>query len=301
MSTFPIDSDTEYGELLQLHTGLTTRLSGVGFAHEVLTCRNTDSTMRIAHERLGVSDCKDCFTTIAERQSAGKGRGAKKFISPTGGYYGTTVLRVVSPRIPVGIPLMVGVCVSQSLEELYGVKTLLKWPNDILSKGGEKLAGVLVELNQLQGRQYCYIGVGVNLLSSPSIAGRRTNSLLGLSGIKHTPVQFAECFLPVLLKSWNDLTRLGFTAFQKCWDTLAFGRGDFFTVLDGSFELVSGSCFSSLPNDTQSSPVLSGTVPTAREISGEMLGIDEQGFLLLLGEFGVVRILSGEVVFPSLG
>ena len=45
---------------------------------------------------------------------------------------------------PSALPLSVGLSVCEFIEDKYGIRTTLKWPNDILF-AAKKLVGVLVE------------------------------------------------------------------------------------------------------------------------------------------------------------
>lgn len=96
---------------------------------------------------------------VAKRQTAGRGRQGRSWISAEGALTFSMVLRppVLTPRIT----LTAGVAVLEALDEL-GVHADLKWPNDVLLEG-RKLAGILVEAYG----QVAILGVGMNLGSHP--------------------------------------------------------------------------------------------------------------------------------------
>ena len=104
---------------------------------------------------------------VAERQTAGRGRRGRGWLSPEGGLYFSLVLR---PELPlVALPL-VSLAAGVALAEAAGVGGL-KWPNDLLAPDGRKLAGVLLEAD-LRGEEvrYLVLGVGLNL-EPPGLEG----------------------------------------------------------------------------------------------------------------------------------
>jgi len=119
-----------------------------------------DTTMGLA------PPCREGVVAAAV-QRRGRGR-TGPWLSPRGGAWLTVVARRDPPP---GLPVAVGGCLAARLEELLpgGPGLLVKWPNDVLSPGGEKLAGVLVELAPGVLR----VGVGVNVFNeAPGGAAR---------------------------------------------------------------------------------------------------------------------------------
>jgi BirA family biotin operon repressor/biotin-[acetyl-CoA-carboxylase] ligase len=93
---------------------------------------------------------------VAERQTAGRGRFGRAWVSPAGGLYATFILEAIP--IPA---VRAGLAVVDALKRL-GLSATLKWPNDVLVDG-KKLAGILVET----AGGCLLIGVGVNLAEIP--------------------------------------------------------------------------------------------------------------------------------------
>ena len=104
---------------------------------------------------------------VAERQSDGRGRRGRGWLSPAGGLYFSLVLR---PELPLAALPLVSLAAGVALAEAAGVGGL-KWPNDLLAPDGRKLAGVLVEAD-LRGEEvrYLVLGVGVNF-DPPGLEG----------------------------------------------------------------------------------------------------------------------------------
>ncbi len=82
---------------------------------------------------------------IANKQTAGKGRRGRSFISPSGGAYMSFVLQGnVSQNSASLITMGAAVAVCEALEELTSLDPKIKWVNDILVDG-LKVCGILTE------------------------------------------------------------------------------------------------------------------------------------------------------------
>ncbi|MEO6391186.1 MAG: biotin--[acetyl-CoA-carboxylase] ligase [Pyrinomonadaceae bacterium] len=101
---------------------------------------------------------------LAREQTAGRGRQDRSWSSVRdAGLYLSLVLR---PRLPVEqwpvLTLMTAVAVQQTLVEIFGLVTDIKWPNDIVI-ADRKLAGILAETIDGTDGRAAVIGIGVNL------------------------------------------------------------------------------------------------------------------------------------------
>mgnify|MGYP000846113482 CR=1 FL=1 len=94
-----------------------------------------------------VADPQPWRVLVAERQSAGRGRLARSWVTTPG--QALAVSAVVPPDgMPVGwVPLVAGLAVAEAITATSGVGAALKWPNDVLlpGDGDRKVAGVLCE------------------------------------------------------------------------------------------------------------------------------------------------------------
>ncbi len=125
---------------------------------------STDSTNAQA-ARLAGEGAPEGTLTIAESQTAGRGRLGRKWESPPGvNLYFTLILR---PEIPPAaapmITLAAGAALAKSVRALYGLPAAVKWPNDALLHS-RKFAGVLTEMNAGASRiRHVLLGVGVDV------------------------------------------------------------------------------------------------------------------------------------------
>ncbi len=112
--------------------------------------------------------CPEYTVIVADRQTSGRGRLARRWLSAPGGVYFTIVLR---PKIPPGGAFLVhfaaACALADMLKSVYRVEPALKWPNDVLIKGG-KVCGMLSEIAAGDDRiRYINLGVGVNATTPP--------------------------------------------------------------------------------------------------------------------------------------
>jgi len=110
----------------------------------------------------------DRTVLIAEEQTAGRGRRARQWVSPTGaGLYLSVLLRpgeVPTARLGT-LSMVAGLALVRAVRAATGVPVVLKWPNDLLAgAGGGKCAGVLAEVGP---RTAVVLGVGLNVTPSP--------------------------------------------------------------------------------------------------------------------------------------
>ena len=107
---------------------------------------------------------------VAGRQTAGRGRQGRAWLSPAGNLFLSVLLRPeLAPASAGVLPLAAGVAAAEAAGE-WGVDARLKWPNDLLV-GERKLGGVLVEASVgNEGRGTVVVGVGMNLGLDPAAA-----------------------------------------------------------------------------------------------------------------------------------
>jgi len=114
---------------------------------------------------LAVAGAEEGEAVIADRQTRGKGRLDRVWMSPPGkNLYLTVILRPrISPSVSPQLTLTAGVAAAEVLSGYCGDKVSLKWPNDILIRG-RKACGILTEM-RLRGTEvdFIVVGMGVNI------------------------------------------------------------------------------------------------------------------------------------------
>ncbi|MBB6098869.1 BirA family biotin operon repressor/biotin-[acetyl-CoA-carboxylase] ligase [Deinobacterium chartae] len=159
---YPIEVERGAGYRLRPGTPSAARLAALrrgrfGAAYRYLgTTSSTQDVLR----QLAEAGAPEGTVVLAERQTSGRGRRGRAWVSAAGGLYFSVLLR---PRLALAdlalLPLAAGV----ALHAACGVGGL-KWPNDLLAPDGRKLAGVLLEAD-LRGEElrHALLGIGVNV------------------------------------------------------------------------------------------------------------------------------------------
>lgn len=138
----------------------------------IQVCWEVDSTQNEMARHL--TALPELAVVLAEIQTAGRGRRGREWFSPPGFNLYLSCLKRFDQGFSglSGLPLAVGVCVVQALEDIGMTGLQLKWPNDVLTEQG-KLAGILIDLNgEYQGPCHAIVGVGINM-RLPDIASER--------------------------------------------------------------------------------------------------------------------------------
>ncbi len=146
--------------------------------------RETPSTMDEA-TALARKDCPEFTVVVAQRQTRGRGRLQRTWLSGDGGLYFTVVLRPEIPLVQAGlVNLAAAIDMAGVLRSQHRVDARLKWPNDILVGQG-KICGVLSQM-EVEGDQlrYLTIGLGLNVNNGPESEMSAAVSIKGLLGQK---------------------------------------------------------------------------------------------------------------------
>ena len=129
--------------------------------------RETTSTMDEAMS-LARKGCPDFTVAVAQRQTHGRGRMKRIWLSADGGLYFTVVVRPDIPLMMAGlVNLAAALDMAEQLRSLYPVDAKVKWPNDILVDN-HKICGVLSQM-EAEGDRVAHmnIGVGLNVNNAP--------------------------------------------------------------------------------------------------------------------------------------
>lgn len=105
------------------------------------------------------------YACVAEYQYAGRGRRGRKWFSPFGSnlYLSMFWKLEQGPAATMGLSLVVGIVMAETLQRLGANNIKVKWPNDLYVKN-RKLAGILIELTGKTGDcANVVIGTGINL------------------------------------------------------------------------------------------------------------------------------------------
>ena len=123
-----------------------------------------DSTNLAAIRRARERNSSDMEVFLARSQSAGRGRLGKSFVSERGAGVYLSLLIPSTGCHSDSLTARTAVSLSMTLDTLFGVKTGIKWVNDIYLSG-KKLCGILVEaVTSTEGKITDFvIGMGINV------------------------------------------------------------------------------------------------------------------------------------------
>ena len=253
----------------ELRIGLNTRVVG----REVRYLTETDSTNRQAYA-LGENGVGEGVVVIADRQTAGKGRMGRTWVSPPAvNLYLSVLLRPpLPPHAAPQLTFVSTVAVSRAIAAVSGLQPTHKWPNDVLI-GGCKVAGLLNEMSAEVDRiRFVILGIGVNLNMTadqfPGDLRMPATSLLLAGGVPVSRAAFARELLRQLDSLYADYLNFGLAPILAEWESRCDLIGKAVEVDEAGSGLV----------------------------RGRVSGVDRDGALLLtLADGATVRILAGDV------
>ena len=206
------------------------------------------------------------FVVTAERQTAGRGRRGRKWVSPFAeNIYYSLVLRMDGGmRQLEGLSLVVGLAVLSALRAVGLSDAGLKWPNDVLV-GNKKIAGILLELVG-DPADVCHvvlgIGINVNMRLASEVDQAWTSVFLESGRLvnRNTLISRLNDSLLMYLKRH---AAEGFTAIQTEWEQNHLWQGREVSLIAG-----------------------------VHQVDGTVMGIDQQG-ALRMSVNGEVKVYSG--------
>jgi BirA family biotin operon repressor/biotin-[acetyl-CoA-carboxylase] ligase len=169
---------------------------------------------------LAASGLEEGVWLRAERQTGGRGRQGRSWVSPPGNLYASTLVRIrpSDPPAPT-LALVAAVALEETVSAYIPGMAVLKWPNDVLIDGA-KLSGVLLE----RAGDAVVIGIGVNLAHHPTDTDRRATSL-AVYDVAIAPEDFIETLTEAFAR-WVECWRgQGIDMVRRRWVTNAHPIG----------------------------------------------------------------------------
>ena len=150
---------------------------------------------------------------ISEKQTHGRGRIDRKWVSPSGGIWMSLVLQHNFEILNVTLfPLLASLAVAIAIEKSLKLKPKLKWPNDVTLRG-KKVAGMLVDASVESGKiEYLVLGIGINFKINPAQIDKKIKSTENYYGVttlarkndKSDPIKLVQ----ILLYELENIYRL---------------------------------------------------------------------------------------------
>lgn len=209
---------------------------------------------------------------LAERQTAGRGRRGRQWVSP----YAANLYMSLAWRfddLPPGFPALAmaaAVAAARALATLGLRGVGIKWPNDLLV-AGRKLGGILVDLQgESAGQARAVVGIGINVRMPAAAAAHIDQPWTDLATLmterRVSRNALAAALIEELLQALRIFAARGFTAFTTEWRALDLAAGQ-------SVELQQQHL----------------------SIRGTARGVDADGALLLDTAAGTRRFVSGDL------
>jgi len=258
----------------EITTGLKTKIIG----QRAYYFDSIDSTQNQAL-KMADNSTNNGAVIIAGKQTGGKGRAGRKWISPKGGIWLSVILQ---PKFDISIvtlfPIASALALSNALEKTFKIYPELKWPNDLTIKD-KKLAGILVDASLESNRiENLVLGVGINfdvnikqiekiLKNTPNFYG-----VVSLSQQKNKvkPIQLVRAFLIELEKIYHLLNTKQIEKILSEWTkrSSTIGKNVQLDTIEG-------------------------------KIKGKAVKIDNDGALIVSHNTKLVRVLAGDVIHLS--
>ncbi|MCX7988725.1 MAG: biotin--[acetyl-CoA-carboxylase] ligase [Thermodesulfovibrio sp.] len=141
---------------------VSSKVSEIG--KEIVVYDEVESTNSIGYELLK-QGYPSGTVVIADRQTKGKGRLGRKWISPQGKnlYISFAIKPHITPKYATLITLTSVVACTTALRRYTEIPVLIKWPNDMLVDH-KKVGGILTEM-KIEGEKIkaAVIGAGINI------------------------------------------------------------------------------------------------------------------------------------------
>ncbi|KAA5983107.1 bifunctional biotin--[acetyl-CoA-carboxylase] ligase/biotin operon repressor BirA [Pantoea sp. M_5] len=227
-----------------------------------------DSTNQYLLERM--HDMPSGAACIAEYQQAGRGRRGRQWFSPFGAnLYMSMYWRLEQgPAAAMGLSLVIGIIMAETLRSLGADEVRVKWPNDIYLND-RKLAGILVELTGKTGdAAQIVIGAGINLAMRTADASQINQGWINLqeAGVMVNRNELAARLINRLRKALPLFEQEGLAPFVTRWAALD-------NFINRPVKLLIGE----------------------REVHGIARGVDSQGGLLLEQDGEIKAWVGGEI------
>ncbi len=209
---------------------------------------------------------------VCEHQSAGRGRRGHSWVSVVGGSLAFSILWRFSRGTGAlgGLSLALAVGAAKALERLGTRGVGVKWPNDLYC-GGRKLGGILIESSgDILGPSAVIVGVGINVRLGTQTRERIGAPATDIASHSEAVPSRTAAFVELLESVTGVLARFsreGFAPFREEWLQRHAWQGRRVALSQAG----------------------------QRVAEGKVLGVAEDGALILASVDGVERFHSGEL------
>ena len=203
----------------------------------------------------------------ADAQDGGRGRLGRSWDSPKGNLFASTIVRLrKTDPSPASLAFVTAVAVFDAVRQIAPqIGICLKWPNDILTRDGAKICGILLERTS----DAVVVGIGLNLVWHPQNLDRKVSDLLTLGVTPPDAQTTVEIVAEAFARHLGIWRQSGLGAIVRQWEAHAHPRGT----------------------------ALSAKLPDGDELQGLYTGLDDDGALQLSLADGSIRAIHAADVF----
>lgn len=188
---------------------------------------DTLSSTNTAGYDIAKQGAKEGTVVIAEKQTRGKGRLSREWISPKGkGAYLSIVLRPeITPYEAPLITLMAAVSTAQAIRAKTDAQALIKWPNDIIING-KKAAGILTEMEaEPDSAKFLVVGIGINVTAKEHDLPKGATSISLETEYPVSRPVLVRTLLESFEKNYILFKNKGFSLIRREWLNLSLTLG----------------------------------------------------------------------------
>jgi len=255
----------------EIVSGLETKVLG----QQAYYFDSIDSTQSQAMKMINESK-KEGTIIIAEKQTGGRGRTGRQWISPKGGIWFSIILH---PKFDISnttlFPIASSLALSIAIQKTCKISTELKWPNDLTIRG-KKLAGMLIDASFESNKiENLVLGVGINFnvnVKEIEKVLKKTPNFYGVSSLndqknKTSQIELIQSFLLELEKVYEELNNNQIKKIIIEWTkrSSTIGKKVEMNTLNG-------------------------------KISGKAIKIDEDGGLIIKDKDKTNKVFAGDIV-----
>ena len=183
---------------------------------EIFKFKKVTSTNDVAI-RLIKEKKKEIGCIYADEQTKGRGTQGKKWISSKGNFYGSFFFPLKNKYPPFSeFTIINPVIISNVVKNFCDEKKIsIRWPNDVFINK-KKFCGILQELITIDGKKFLIIGIGINIISNPTISNKyKATNILRETKKKPSVKRIINLLISSYKNFFKDINTYNYTTFKK--------------------------------------------------------------------------------------
>ena len=204
---------------------------------------------------------------IADKQTKGRGRFKRKWFSGTGSLSMSILLKPENIEKMQYLTFVASIAVVESIKKIAGLKTRIKWPNDVHYKG-KKLCGILTE-GIFGKNNFVIVGIGLNVNQNkfPASIKNIATSLKIITNKKYDIKKLSKLIIKEFFILYNKY----------------YNKNEFKKIL----KLWKKHCDTINKNIT--------VITKTKKLMGIAIGVDKDCNLLLKTKNKMIKIIEGDI------